>query len=190
MRKVIYAMSVSLDGFIEAADGDLSWSSPDEELHKHFNERESEFAINLYGRRLYENMEAYWPTADEDPSAPEHEKEYARIWRDIPKIVFSKTLAQVGWNARLVRENIAGEVNQLKEQPGKYMNVAGAGIAATFMQLGLIDEYWLYLHPVVLGGGKPMFPKLRDKITLQLVETRKFGRGVVLLKYQLADAGP
>lgn len=184
MRKVIYAMSVSLDGFIEAANGDISWSFPDEELHKHFNDREATIDTYLYGRRLYENMAAYWPTADENPLAPKHEIEYARIWRSKPKIVFSKTLDQVGWNARLVRGNIADEVNQLKEQPGKDLSVAGAEIAAAFMQLGLIDEYWLYLHPVVLGGGKPMFRQLRDKINLQFVETRKFGRGVVLLRYQ------
>ncbi|MGD0610372.1 MAG: dihydrofolate reductase family protein [Anaerolineales bacterium] len=95
MRKVIYAMSVSLDGFIEATDGDISWSFPDEELHKHFNDREREIDIYLYGRRLYENMAAYWPTADMNPAAPQHEIEYARSWRSKPKIVFSKTLDQV-----------------------------------------------------------------------------------------------
>ena len=187
MRKVMYAMSVSLDGFIEAADGDLSWSYPDQELHQHFNDREREIDIYLYGRRLYENMAAYWPTADENPLAPPYEKEYARIWKDKPKIVFSKTLDQVGWNARLVRGNIAGEVNRLKKQPGKDMIVAGAEIASTFMKLGLIDEYCLYLRPVILGGGKPMFRQLRDPINLQLVETRQFSRGVVLLRYQRAD---
>jgi dihydrofolate reductase len=190
MPKVIYAMSVSLDGFIEAANGDLSWSFPDEELHKHFNDLESTIDIHLYGRRLYENMAAYWPTADENPSAPKNEIEYARIWRNMPKIVFSKTLDQVGWNSRLIRGDIAGEVNKLKEQPGRDMSVGGAELASTFMQLGLIDEYRLYVHPIVLGGGKPMFPRLHDNINLQLVETRTFGSGVVLLRYQRADERP
>jgi dihydrofolate reductase len=180
-------MSVSLDGFIEATNGDLSWSFPDSELHQHFNDLESMIDIHLYGRRLYENMAAYWPTADENPSAPKHEIAYARIWKNMPKIVFSRTLDQVGWNSRLVKGNIAEEVNKLKEQPGKYMSVGGAEIAATFMQLGLIDEYWLYIHPVVLGRGKPMFRPLPNKINLQLVETRTFGSGVVLLKYENAD---
>lgn len=187
MRKVIYAMSVSLDGFIEATDGDLSWSFPDEELHKHFNDLETMIDIHLYGRRLYENMTAYWPTADENPAAPKVEMEYARIWRNMPKIVFSRTLDQVEWNSRLVRENIGGEVNRLKAQPGKDMSVGGAGIASTFMQLGLIDEYRLYVHPVVLGAGKPMFRPLPDKINLQLVEIHTFGSGVVLLRYRRAD---
>ena len=189
MRKVIYAMSVSLDGFIEDKNGDLSWSIPDEELHKHFNELESTIDIHLYGRGLYENMAAFWPTANENPSAPQYEKEYARIWRNMSKIVFSKTLEQVGWNSRLVRGDIAKEVNKLKVGPGKDMSVGGASLASSFMQLGLIDEYRLYVHPVVLGGGKPMFPQLRDKINLQLVETRRFGSGVVLLRYLRADEG-
>jgi dihydrofolate reductase len=181
-------MSVSLDGFIEAANGDLSWSVPDEELHKHFNDLEARTDTNFYGRGLYENMAAYWPTADENPEASEVEIEYARIWKSKPKIVFSKTLDQVGWNSRLVRENIAEEVNKLKEQPGKaMMSVGGAGLASTFMQLGLIDEYWLYIHPVILGDGKPMFGHLQDKINLQFVETRTFGSGVVLLRYERAD---
>jgi dihydrofolate reductase len=187
MRKVIYGLNLSLDGFIEDRNGSLNWSNPDEELHKHFNELESTFDFHLYGRGLYENMAAFWPTADEDPSAPDFVIEYARIWKSIPNVVFSTSLDQVGWNSRLVRGNIAGEVNQLKEGPGKDLSVAGAGLASTFMQLGLIDEYWLYVHPVILGGGKPMFHQLHDKINLKLVETRTFGSGVVLLRYQRVD---
>ena len=190
MRKVIYAMGVSLDGFIEELGGDLSWSYPDEELHKHFNERESEIGLYLYGRRLYENMAAFWPTADEDPSTPQFEVEYARIWKSKPKIVFSTTLERVAWNSRLVRGDIGEEVRKLKAQPGKDMSVGGAGLAASFMQLGLIDEYRLYFHPVILGGGKPMFRQLSDKINLQLVETHTFRSGVVLLKYQRANERP
>jgi len=187
MRKVIYAMSVSVDGFIETANGDLSWSFPDAELHRHFNERESTIDTYLYGRRLYENMVAYWPKADENPSAPELEIEYARIWRGKKKIVFSRTLTQVGWNSQLFRGDIAEEINKLKAQPGKDMSVGGANLASTFMQLGLIDEYCLYIHPIILGSGKPMFPQLRERINLKLVETRRFGSGVVLLR--LANEG-
>jgi dihydrofolate reductase len=151
MREVLYAMSVSLDGFIEAVNGDLSWSFPDEELHQYFNDQERMIDTYLYGRGLYENMTAFWPTADENPAAPQQEIEYARIWKSKPKIVFSKTLDQVGWNSRLVRGNIAAEVNQLKEQPGNNLSVGGAGLAATFMRLGLIDEFRLFFHPVILG---------------------------------------
>jgi dihydrofolate reductase len=189
MRKVIYALNVSLDGYIEDRNGSLDWSNPDEELHRHFNELESTIGLHLYGRGLYEIMSSFWPTADEDPSALPYEVEYARIWKSIPMVVFSRTLEQVGWNSRLVKEDIAGVVNELKQQPGKAMNVGGAGLAASFMQLGLIDEYRLYIHPVILGGGKPMFQQLPDQIDLNLVETHTFGSGVVLLRYQVADQG-
>ena len=186
MRKVIYAMSVSLDGFIESVDGDISWTTPDTQLDQHIIERERSIGVYLNGRRIYELMSAFWPTADQNPLASEFEIEYARIWRDKPKLVFSKTLTQVGWNARLVRGDIAAEVNRLKEQPGGDLEVSGAGLGAAFMQLGLIDEYWLYIRPIILGGGKPMLAPLRDRsIPLQLVETRPFDHGVVLLKYQI-----
>ena len=190
MRKVIYAMSVSLDGFIEAPNGDLRWSFPDEELHKHFNEQEALIDIHFYGRGLYENMSAFWPSADENPEAPETEVQYARIWKSMRKVVFSRKLKQVGWNSQLISEDIAAKVNQLKAQPGQDMSVGGAGLAASFMQLGLIDEYRLYIHPILLGSGKAMFPHLQDRINLQMVETRAFGSGVVLLRYQRADARP
>jgi dihydrofolate reductase len=184
MRNIIYSMLVSLDGFIEAPDGDISWSVPDEELHQHFNEMEAAIGVHLYGRRMYEIMAGYWPTADQQPSVSQVEVEYARLWRSMPKIVFSTTLEKVAWNSRLVRGNIAEEVRQLKSQPGKDMSVSGAGLAASFMQLGLIDEYRLYIHPILLGDGKPMFPPMKERIKLKLVETLRFGSGVVLVRYQ------
>jgi dihydrofolate reductase len=187
VRKVIYCLNMSLDGFIEDSNGSLDWSSPDEELYRFFNEREREFGLQLYGRKIYENMAGHWTTAHTNPSAPAHEIEYARIWQSIPKIVFSKTLEQVGENARLVRDNIAEEVRALKAQPGKDMVVCCAGLAASFMQLDLIDEYCPVVHPVVLGGGKPMFPALDKLINLRLIETRRFGSGVVLLRYERTD---
>jgi len=182
MRKVIFTMSVSVDGFIETASGDISWSAPDPELQHHVIDRESAIDTHLYGRRLYETMAAYWPTADENPSAPEFDIEYARIWKEKREIVFSKTLAQVGSDCQLFKGSIAEEINALKAQPGKDMFVGGPNLASTFMKLGLIDEYWLYVYPIILGSGKPMFPQLGDRIDLKLIETRRFGSGVVLLK--------
>ncbi len=183
MAKLIYGFSVSLDGFIEDTRGSLDWTTPDETLHRHMNERERAAGGVLYGRRLYELMSAYWPTADEDPSAPDVVKEYARIWRSEPKVVFSRTLQSVAHNARLVRDDLAGEVARLKAQPGGDLLVGGAGLAASFMQLGLIDEYWLYICPVLLGGGKPMFGPLPQAIPLTLLETHTFPRGVVMVRY-------
>lgn len=183
-RKVIYSMMVSLDGFIESSTGEINWSAPDEELHQHFNDQEHFIDTHLYGRRLYENMANYWPTADQKPDAPELEIEFARIWKKRNKVVFSKTLEHVDWNTTLVRENIAEEVRKLKEQPGKDMDLGGAELAATFRQLDLIDEYRLYIHPVLLGDGKPMFKQLPEMQQLHLIESKTFGCGVVLLRYQ------
>src|ERR687891_2121562 len=115
---------------------------------------------------------AYCETADENPSAPEHELEFARIWKDMPKIVFSKTLEKVEGNARLVRDGVAEEVARLKEQPGKDLAVGGAGLGSSLVKLGLVDEYGLFVSPVVLGGGTRFFPALEDRIDLELVETR------------------
>lgn len=183
MGRLIFAMNVSLDGFIEGLDGDLNWTNPDVELHQHFNDLERSVGLMLYGRRLYENMAAYWPTAAENPAALPVEIEYAHIWTSTPKIVFSTSLDQVDWNSRLVREIDAEEIRRLKAQPGGYLSVGGAGLASSFSQLGLIDEYWIYIHPVILGQGKPMFGELQERINLQLMETFIFKSGVVRLRY-------
>lgn len=183
MRKVIYSMPVSLDGFIEGPNGDFNWAVPDLELHQYFNDQELEISTHLYGRRLYETM-SYWQTADMNPLSTPVEVEFARRWQQVPTIVFSTTLEHVKANARMVKENIASEIARLKAQPGKDMILGGAGIGATFMKLGLIDEYRLYVHPVVLGSGKPFFPQSSEKINLQLIETRTFTSGVVYLRYQ------
>jgi dihydrofolate reductase len=183
VRKLIYSMGVSLDGFIAGPDGEIDWSAPDEELHRFHNQQARETDAYLYGRRLYEVM-IPWETAAETPSAPESALEFARIWKDTPKIVFSKTLENVEGNARLVSDNPAEEVARLKEEPGKELAVGGAGLASTFIELGLIDEYRLFVSPVVLGRGTPFFPPLDEKINLELVETRTFGSRVVYVRYR------
>ncbi len=186
MRKVIYSIGVSLDGYIAGPGGELDWSVPDEELHRFHNQQTRETGEQLCGRRLYEVM-VYWETAHENPSIPEHELEFARIWQEKPKVVFSNTLEKVEGNARLASQGVAEEVAQLKEQPGKDMSVGGASLAASFMELGLIDEFRLFVSPVVLGGGTPYFPKLSERIDLELLETRTFGSRVVYLRYQRAQ---
>ncbi len=186
MRKLIYSMTVSLDGFIAGPDGDIDWSAPDEELHRFHNQQIRELGAHFLGRKLYEVM-TYWDTADENPSAPDFELEFARIWKGLPKVVFSTTLEKVEGNARLVREVIVDEVARLKEQPGKDLAVGGAGLASTFIKLGLVDEYRLFVSPVVLGGGTPYFPALNDTINLELIETQTFASRVVYLRYQRAQ---
>jgi dihydrofolate reductase len=187
MRKLIYSMTVSLDGFIAGRDGEINWSAPDEELHRFHNRQTGELGAHLCGRRLYETM-LYWETAEANPSAAEHLLEFARIWKALPKIVFSRTLEKVEGNARLLRDSVGDEVAKLKQQPGKDLAVGGAGLASTCIKLGLIDEYRLFVRPVVLGGGTPYFPELDDRFDLELVETQTFACRVVYVRYRVSPA--
>ncbi len=182
MRKVVYATSLSLDGYIESATGDPSWVFPDEELHRHFNDLEADIDTHLYGRRMYELMVAYWPTADQNPSAPPYEINYAQIWKAVPKVVFSGSLASVDWNSRLVREDACAEVTMLKAQSGKNISVGGLTLASHLAAAGLIDEYRFYYVPILLGSGKAAFSQLRQRVGLQPIETRTFSSGTVLIR--------
>ena len=186
MSRLIYSMMVSLDGFVARPNGDLDWVTVDEELHTFANDQAREHGAFLYGRRLYELMAAYWPTADRNPATPPVEVEFARIWKEKPKLVFSKTLNRVDWNSRLVRDVVADEIAGLKAESGGDLELGGPTLAASFIQLGLIDEYQPIVHPVVLGRGIPYFPPLETAIDLQLVETRRFASGVVYLRYRRA----
>jgi dihydrofolate reductase len=185
MRRLIYSMMVSLDGFVERSAGAdrLDWVIIDEELHSFANDQARAAGAFLYGRGMYENMAAFWPTADTAPGMPGYVVDFARIWKPKPKIVFSRTLDRVQWNSRLVKENVAEEIFRLKSQPGGDLTVGGANFASTVIELGLIDEYQLIVHPAVIGSGTPFFPPLRA-IELRLLETQTFGSGVVYLRYE------
>jgi dihydrofolate reductase len=184
MGKLIYGMSVSLDGFIDTPSHSLDWALVDDELHSHFNDQAREISASLYGRRMYELMMEYWPTAETDPEAAPAEVEYAGIWKNTPRIVFSRTLTGVDPGSRLVRDDPVEEVTRLKAQPGFDMDVGGASLASTLIRAGLVDEYRISIHPVILGAGTPFFPGLEDRIGLKLVETRTFDSGVVYLRYE------
>jgi dihydrofolate reductase len=184
MRKLVYSMTQSLDGFIAGPGGDISWSAPSDELHRFHNDRVREIGAQLLGRRLYEVM-LYWETASDDPSLSDVAREFALIWQPLPKVVFSTTLAEVAGNARLATDPLADEVARLKAQPGKDIGVGGARLAGACMELDLVDEVELFLSPVVLGGGTPFFPPLDRRIELELVETRTFGSRVVYLRYRI-----
>jgi len=185
MRAVIYSMSVSLDGFIAGPGGDIGFTAPDEELFRFHVEQTRHIGVELMGRGLYEAM-LVWGDAEAAPSGPD-ELEFARIWNAIPKVVFSTTLERVEGKARLAGTDVAGEVARLREAPGEgVVSVGGAGLASTLIKLDLIDEYRLFVCPVVLGGGTPYFPPVDRRIDLELFETRTFGSGVVYLRYRRA----
>ncbi len=188
MRKIILQMSVSLDGFMSGPDGELDWQRVDEELHEHFNDELRTMSAFLDGRVTYELMAGYWPTADADPAASAPVADFARIWRDMPKIVYSRTLEHADWNTVIKRDVVVDEIRALQAQPGGDMVIGGADLAATFMRHDLIDEYRIYVQPVVLGTGKRLFRDSDTMTTLRLVESRPFGSGVVLLRYHRAEA--
>lgn len=189
MREVIYFTSVSVDGFIGSDSGDDSWVVPDEELHRHFNDLEAAVDTHLYGRRMYEIMAGFWPTAEDEPGMPDYVLEYARIWKPMPKVVFSQTLREVGWNSRLFSGDACGEVARLKQLPGLNMSVGGCQLAASLAQAGLIDEYRIYVMPTIVGSGTPMFSALGRHIALEPVEVRRFSGGAVLLRYRAKGEG-
>lgn len=184
MRKLIFMMSVSLDGFFEGQDRELDWQLVDEELHQHFNDWLRGAGAFIDGRVNYELMAGFWPTADADPAASPQMVEFAGIWRDMPKIVFSRTLERADWNAKLVSEVVPEDIMALKAQDGGDLVLGGSDLTATFMRHDLIDEYRLYVHPVLLGRGRPLFRPADMQLPLRLAENRAFGSGVVMLRYE------
>ncbi len=186
MGKLIYLFNVSLDGFIETPDHSLDWTKVDEELHSFFNDQTRELDASLYGRRLYEVMAAYWPTGESNPASDDTMREFARIWNAMPKIVFSSTLDEVHWNSRLVRGDVAEVLAGLRTEFDGDLGVGGPNLAAQFIRRGLVDEYRLVVHPVVLGAGTPFFPPLDAPLRLRQVEQHEFASGVQYRRYTTA----
>ncbi len=190
MRKLIYSMMVSLDGYVERSDHSLDWVIIDEELHQYVNDQQAGIGAWLYGRGMYETMSAFWPTPEaENPANPGYILEFAGIWKRMPKVVFSQTLESAGWNSRLVRGDAAEEAQKLKAEDGKDISVGGAHLAAALIRRDLIDVFELMVQPVILGSGTPYFPSLERSLDLKLVGNHFFKSGVVLLRYERKDAG-
>ncbi len=186
MRRVTYSMGVSLDGYIVGPDGDFAWTAPDEETFRFWIDDIRRVGVHLLGRRLYETM-LYWETAAQDPSLGGAELEWAAIWNPLPKVVFSTTVSAVQGNARLASGGVKDEIERLRSEPGEEeIAIGGATLAAEAAALGLIDEYRVMVHPVLVGGGIPFFPRRERRVDLELVETRAFGSGVVHLRYRVA----
>jgi dihydrofolate reductase len=186
MRKIIYWIHTSLDGRIEGPDGEFDWPVMGPELSAYSLDMNDRVDTFLYGRVVWDMMSGFWPHA-ESMSTDEHDLKFAPVWRRTPKIVFSTTLAKADWNTRVISENIAEEVAALKRRPGRdLLLTGGSGLAATLTELGLIDDYRIVVHPVVLGGGKPLLPQLKDRLAVRLIESRTFDSQTVLLRYQRA----
>lgn len=182
MGKIVVQLSLSLDGFMEGPDRDISWGMVDEEVHTDVNDYLRGVGAFLEGRVTQELMAGYWPTADEDPAAPAPVREFAGIWRDKPKYVFSRTHETVPWSTAVFHDVVPDQIRELQSQFDGDLTLGGADLAAEFMRLDLIDGYRFYINPVVIGAGKRLFAP-GYKADLQLTETRRFGNGVVLVRY-------
>jgi dihydrofolate reductase len=185
MRKLVLFMHVSLDGFAADANGGLNWVSFDSELQQYAQGIVSTVGSPVYGRVTYELMAGYWPAELNNPDASEHSKAHAQWVDKATKIVFSKTMKKAEWNNTIViNDNIAEEISKLKQQPGKDLVIFGSpGLAHSFMELDLIDEYQLTLNPVLLGGGIPVYQNIKNKTNLKLVKATPLKSGVVGLHY-------
>ncbi|MFJ2093848.1 dihydrofolate reductase family protein [Streptomyces sp. NPDC087901] len=184
MRKLIYGMNLTLDGYIAAPGDDIGWSVPSDELFQFWSDQLQATDLSLYGRKLWQTMSSYWPTGDQQPNATAAEIQFARRWRNMSKVVFSSTVDKVDWNARLVTGDAVAEITRLKAEDGGPMAIGGATLAGAAMRAGLIDEYALATAPVLVGVGTPFFTALDSWVNLNLVETRTLPCGVILTRYE------
>ncbi|MEU6931919.1 dihydrofolate reductase family protein [Streptomyces sp. NPDC046385] len=187
--KIVLFAGVSLDGYIEGPDHDIAWHRVDEELHLHFNEQLAAMGRFLSGRRTHQLMADFWPTADADPAASPATREFAGIWRTMPKTVYSTTLDHADWDTTVVPRVDPAEVRALAAAADGDLTLSGANLAAAFREHDLIDVYQIYVHPVLIGRGTPLLTPTDITTDLRLDATRAFPNGVVMLRYERADAG-
>ena len=186
MRKIIYWVHASIDGHIAGPNGEFDWPAVGPELFAYSEAMNEQVDTLLYGRAVWDVMAAYWPTADADPeTTDDHARVFAPFWRKTPKVVVSRTLDTADWGARVIGENLAEQVTQLKQQPGRdILLTGGAQVAASLTGLGLIDDYRIVVHPVVLGGGPRLFGEPDGRTALTLLDSRTFDAKTVLLRYK------
>jgi dihydrofolate reductase len=183
MAKLIYSAIASLDGYVADEDGNFDWAAPDEEVHSFVNDLERPVGTYLYGRRMYEVM-GYWETAHALADQPPFVQDFAEIWQAADKIVYSKTLETVSSaRTRIERDFDPEAVRQMKAQAGRDITVGGPELAAQAIKAGLVDEYHLFLAPIVVGGGNQSLPN-NVRLKLELLDERRFGNGVVHLHYR------
>ncbi|MFB9844561.1 dihydrofolate reductase family protein [Mucilaginibacter ginsenosidivorans] len=185
MRKIISFMHMSLDGFVAGPNGEMDWINVDEEIFDHVGKRVSESDTALYGRVTYQMMEDYWPTAGDAPDADKHDIEHSKWYNDAHKIVLSKTMKNADLdNTTIISDDLSGRINEIKRQPGSDILLFGSPTAThSLNQHGLIDGYWLFVNPIILGHGIALLANIKDKVKLKLLISRQFACGVTALDY-------
>ena len=186
MRKIVLFMHASLDGFVGGPNGEMDWITVDEEIFDYAGNRTNEADTALYGRVTYQMMESYWPTAAEQPAASKHDIEHSTWYNKVPKVVVSKSMKGADLpNTTIIGDNIPDKIMQLKQQEGKEIIIFGSpSIGHLLMRENLIDDYWLFVNPVLLGEGIPLFKSIQHRIQLKLVKSNEFTSGVVCLHYE------
>ena len=185
MRKIISFMHISLDGFVAGPTGKIDWIKVDEEIFDYVGKRISEGDTALYGRVTYQMMENYWPTAGDEPGASKHDIEHSKWYKNVHKVVLSKTMKDADLtNTTIISDNLSERINEIKQQAGADIALFGSPTAThSLIQHNLIDGYWLFVNPVILGQGIPLFTGIKDKIKLKLLTTHQCGCGVTELNY-------
>ena len=185
MRRLILFMHISLDGFVAGLNGGMDWIHVDEEMFEYAGNQTDMADTALYGRVTFQMMESYWPTAADQPNATKHDIQHSKWYNSVTKIVVSKTLQQGFSNTKIISDNIADEIKKIKQQPGKNILIFGSSsIVHQLMQDNLIDDYWLFINPLLLGTGIPLFKNIKDRINLKLLENKILASGVIGLHYE------
>jgi dihydrofolate reductase len=192
MRKIISFMHISLDGFVAGPNSEMDWIKVDEEIFDHVGKRISEGDTSLYGRVTFQMMENYWPTAADKPNATRHDIEHSKWYSKVHKVVLSRTMNEAGQpagqtgltNTKIISDNLSDRINEIKHSGSNDILLFGSPTAThSLIQLNLIDGYWLFVNPIILGRGIPLFVDIKDKIKLKLLTTRQFTSGVTELNY-------
>ena len=185
MRNLIFFMHTSLDGFVAGPNGEMDWIKVDEEIFDFVGTMTEQSDTALYGRVTYQMMEGYWPTAGDAPNASKHDKEHSAWYNKVSKVVLSKTMTANGLlNTQVISDQLEDKISEVKKQEGKNILIFGSPSASrALLAAGLIDEFWLFVNPIILGQGRPMFKESNDRIDLRLIEARAFGCGVIALHY-------
>jgi len=185
MRKLIFFMHTSLDGFVAGLNGEMDWIKVDDAMFDFVGTMTDQADTALYGRVTYQMMESYWPTAGEKPNASKHDKEHSAWYNKVSKIVLSKTISEKGLdNTIVISDKLSDNINNIKKQDGKNILIFGSPSASnSLLKKGLVDEFWIFVNPILLGQGIPLFKDISESVKLSLIETKTFDSGVIALHY-------
>ena len=186
MRNLIFFMHTSLDGFVAGLKGEMNWIKVDDEMFDFVATMTDTADTALYGRVTYEMMQSYWPKAGEQPNATKHDKEHSAWYNKVSKVVLSKTISEKGLdNTTIISGQLTDNINKIKKQDGKNILIFGSpGASQSLLNEGLIDEFWLFVNPIILGQGMPLFKDITGTTKLKLVDSKTFACGVIALHYE------